>query len=153
MKIKTFFFTFFLFCGLSLLAQNNEIANCRHNTLDSYSKLNEHSKKCLQGINWPKSFELDLNGDSINEIFMPIIGNVRGMSYALFTKKNDEWILISGQKGIVSGHLGIKLKKTGKNGWFDFVSYQPSGRGGVNMFIYKWSGSKYFLEKIEKDKN
>jgi len=118
-----------------------------------YNSLLKAQKKILKDFSWPGRHELDLNDDGTMEIFLAVEGYSRGMNYALFSKKNRSWILISDDEGIPSGHLGIKKSESKNNGWHDFIAYQPSGRDGVIESHYTWNGKQYILKKQKEVRN
>lgn len=118
-----------------------------------YNKVIKAQKILLQEFSWPGKHELDLNDDKINEEFLAIEAYSRGMGYALFTRQNQNWILISGDENIASGHLGILKLDKSNDGWHDFVAIQPSGRDGIIESFYTWNGKKYILKDHKEKEN
>ncbi len=104
-------------------------------------------------FSWPAKHELDLNDDGVNEEFLAIEGYSRGMGYALFSKENHNWKLISGDESIASGHLGVEKSEKMNGGWHDFVALQPSGRDGIIESYYSWNGQKYILKEQKEIEN
>lgn len=119
----------------------------------NYDRVLRAQNILLKDFSWPRSHELDLNDDGTAEKFLAVEGYSRGMDYALFTKKNSSWVLISGDSPVPSGHLGIEKLKRIKERWHDFVAFQPSGRGGVIESYYSWTGNRYILKEQKEVKN
>jgi hypothetical protein len=85
-----------------------------------YQEVIKYQEDGCANNRWPLSYELDLNDDGIDEIFLGVTDYSRGMSYALFSNYQGEWGLISEDKSIPSGHLGIEKLENTNLVWHDF---------------------------------
>ena len=149
--------------GNTSLGLNNPGDNKKETSIESdnsipdspydYERVIKNQKNLLEDFSWPVKHEIDLNDDGIAEKFLAVEGYSRGMNYALFSKKNNSWLLISGDETIASGHLGIEKSEKTKGGWHDFTAYQPSGRDGIIESYYFWNGKQYILKKQKEVKN
>ncbi len=100
-----------------------------------------HKAGGLASSQWPKRHELDLNGDGSKEVFLAVGGFNRGMSYALFTHTKTGWKLLCEQ--VEASHFEPELRPQKHDGWHDFVTMHPSGRGGLWEYTSAWNGKAY----------
>lgn len=123
--------------------------------LDYYHVIDYQAKGCA-GNRWPQSYEIDLNDDGKNEVFLGVMDYSRGMNYALFycivdNNNNEFWTLISDNDSIPSGHLGIEKLESNNLGWHDFIAYQPSGRGTIFKSLFSYVKGIYILINQTED--
>jgi hypothetical protein len=155
--MKSYLCIFALIIGvICSSAQDEDTNSWKHPEPISYEVLRAwHKNGGLQKYIWPKEHQADLNDDNVNEVFLGISGYGRGMTYALFTKTNKGWILLSEE--IEGSHHDFEVLPEKHEGWHDFVAELPSGRGGLFEIVYTWNGQKYvqksFHEITEKDLN
>jgi hypothetical protein len=146
-----FYFSFLLILCNSCKNQQKEKKiekfNCELTTPFNFDNIKMYQDSCMETETWTLEFEYDLNGDNINEKFLGIESYSRGMNYVIFTKKNDNWNLLTANETIPSGHLEIQVLETKNEEWFDFVAMQPSGRDGIIESYYSWNGKEYFLKE------
>ena len=95
--------------------------------------------------NWPMELYLDICGDRRPELFLAIGAFSRGMSYAVFTQQGHSWRLLTDSVDCTAGMVDVL--GTGHHGYFDFVAFQRSGRGGFFVRVYSWDGHRY-VEKV-----
>jgi hypothetical protein len=71
------------------------------------------------------------------------------MSYDLFAKIGGKWVMLS--DGIDASDEGTVLpEKT--EGWHDFQTFTPSGRGGMVIHVYSWDAKqKKYAQKSCKE--
>jgi hypothetical protein len=95
--MKSYLCIFALIIGvICSSAQDEDTNSWKHPEPISYEVLRAwHKNGGLQKYIWPKEHQADLNDDNVNEVFLGISGYGRGMTYALFTKTNKGWILLS----------------------------------------------------------
>jgi hypothetical protein len=91
---------------------------------------------------WPLEMKLDLRLDGGSELFLAILGFSRGMDYAVFRWQGDSWKLLCDRVSCTPPLINV-LDYENHDGYYDFVTFQTSGRGGFIVFVYSWNGQKY----------
>ncbi len=131
-----------LFTVICFSAKGEDANSWKHPDSITYESLRAwHKNGGLQKYIWPKEHLADLNADGENEVFLGLSGYGRGMTYALFTKTNKGWILLSEE--IEGSHHDFEVLPEKHSSWHDFISLLPSGRGGLFEVVYTWNGEKY----------
>jgi hypothetical protein len=87
--------------------------------------------------------KLDLRGDGGSELFLAILGFSRGMDYAVFRRQGDSWKLLCDRVSCTPPLINVLDGGDEHDGYYDFVTFQRSGRGGFIVFVYSWDGQKY----------
>ena len=90
---------------------------------------------------WPKEIKLNICGDDQPELFLAVGGFSRGLSYAVFTRQGDSWCLLADEVDCTAGMIDVL--GTQHDGYYDFVAFQRSGRGGFFVRVYSWDGKHY----------
>jgi hypothetical protein len=103
-----------------------------------------HKAGGLQSYHWPKEHRADLNGDRRDEVFLGTSGYGRGMQYALFTKNRHGWRRLCDE--VEGSHHDFEILPAKHGSWHDFRAFAPSGRGGLNEYVYTWNG-KHYVQK------
>jgi hypothetical protein len=108
-----------------------------------------HKEGGLQHYHWPKEHLAELNGDHVDEVFLGLSGYGRGMIYALFTKTQHGWVLLS--DAIEGSHHDVDVLPARHGIWHDFKSFAPNGRGGLFEFLYTWDGKHYAQKGLTRE--
>lgn len=138
-----------LLIGVLCHAEDKVEDSWKHPDPMTYESLRAwHARGGLGQYHWPKEHQLDLNGDGKHEVFLGVMGFGRGMVYGLYTKKDGKWEVLS--ESVEGSHHGFAIMPGKPNGWSDFRSLQPSGRGGLFETIYSWNGREY-VEKESRE--
>lgn len=116
-----------------------------YESLRAWHKSGGLEENSVNGCMWPKEHLADLNKDGINEVFLGTMGWGRGMDYALFTKTKKGWVFLGSVDG---SHHEIEILPARHGRWYDFRTYAPTGRGGLNVFTYTRKGGGYVQKSI-----
>ena len=141
--------SFLLFAICCQASEPDDTKSWKHPEPMTYEAIRAwHAEGGLQSYHWPREWRLDLNQDREEEIFLGIEGYGRGMGYALFTHTAAGWRMLA--KRVEGSHHSFELLPKQHDGWHDFMSTLPSGRGGIIQFVYTWDGKQY-MEKSERE--
>lgn len=138
-----------LICGICIGGEPDNAKSWKHPEPITYDSLKGwHAQGGLKDYPWRREWHLDLNQDDAAEVFLGIEGYSRGMSYALFTQTDSGWRLLG--ELVEGSNRPFEVLPDEHDGWHDFLSVLPSGRGGVFEFVYTWNGKNY-VEKSERE--
>jgi hypothetical protein len=132
----------FLLCSALGCLADEDTKSWQHPEPITYESLRTwHKEGGLKSYIWPKEHRADLKADGTEEVFLGISGYGRGMTYALFTKTKSGWVMLS--DNIEGSHHEFTVLPEKHGVWHDFQALTPTGRCGLNEFIYTWNGSQY----------